>query len=347
MDKQEKNQDPKIFVTGATGFVGSNLVKMILEQGELGIKEPKEVACLVRSPDKAVNKLPREMTLVPGSLKNKELLHEVTKNISQAIIHIAALYNYYSKKKEYEEINVEGTRNILNAFVNSESNLFIYVSTIGVYDQFGKREATYTEEAAIDSKKGPHYNLSKRKAEQLVRECAIENPEKKFIILRPGGITGPGDENNVALFINSFNLKMMPKMIRGENTLPYVDVRDLCKAIIHSANNAELMNGKAYNVCNESVEYKEMFEIVAEKINKKAPKIAVPYWFVQSSFPIIKLWRMFFKGNKNSVIQVALLGLSGRKIFCPSDKLVETGFVFDHPIRKSMEEGIDSYLNQK
>lgn len=124
-----KQKNKKIFVTGASGRIGSNLVKKLL-------KDNYEVIALVR--DKSKIKKRKNLEVVVADINEVNNYKKEIKKC-RVVYHLAAYQNMFDKDiKEFERVNVEGTKNILDLLVDSGVERFIYVSTVMVFKKTGK-----------------------------------------------------------------------------------------------------------------------------------------------------------------------------------------------------------------
>jgi nucleoside-diphosphate-sugar epimerase len=123
----------KVLVTGAGGFTGRALVLKLLDQGE-------EVVALVRNPDVCKDLEEKGARLLAGDIKSEESVREAVKG-AEAVYHIAALFRRAGfPDSEYREVNIEGTRHLLDASVREGVKAFVHCSTIGVCGDIDSHE---------------------------------------------------------------------------------------------------------------------------------------------------------------------------------------------------------------
>jgi nucleoside-diphosphate-sugar epimerase len=118
----------KVFITGATGQVGSQLVEYLINEKELGISSPRDIFCLIRNPAKAVKLKELGITIVEGDLLDNDTITEVMNNGITYVFHTAANILLNQTYEQMYEPNVVGTRLMLDAFANSDAKCFIYTS---------------------------------------------------------------------------------------------------------------------------------------------------------------------------------------------------------------------------
>lgn len=175
----------KTLVTGATGFIGSHLVKALVEQG-------KDVRCLVRktSDTQYLNELGVE--LFYGDLLYKESLQEVAKNVN-IVYHLAGIV-HSKKSSDYYKINTNGTQNLVEVFLSEKIERFVYLSSIAAVGPNREHGILLNEQSPcrpIDP-----YGRSKLGAEKL-----LMNFFKKYgfpiVIIRPPTVYGPSGRSQI------------------------------------------------------------------------------------------------------------------------------------------------------
>lgn len=171
------------FVTGGTGFVGTNLVKRLTADGW-------EVTALHR-PTSKLDYLRRfRVRLVSGDVTDPVSLERAVPEGVDTVFHVAADLSFTAagEAQQYRN-NVEGTRNLLDVARRRGARCFVHTSTLGTY---GGRPETFDESATQLGATSPlHYSRSKWLAEEEVRRAARDG--FNALILNPGGILGPYD----------------------------------------------------------------------------------------------------------------------------------------------------------
>ncbi len=172
----------KYFVTGATGFIGGEIVKQLVGRGH-------KVVALVRSPGKSVMLKALGVEIHPGDIIERETLQAPMTGVD-GVFHVAAWYKVGVKEPLADQINVEGTRNVLHMMRTLEIPRGVYTSTVAVFsDTRGVvPDETYRYE-------GPHlseYDRTKWIAHYRVALPRIEEGLPLSIVM-PGLVYGPGD----------------------------------------------------------------------------------------------------------------------------------------------------------
>jgi nucleoside-diphosphate-sugar epimerase len=249
----------KFFVTGATGFIGSRVAKLLLEQGHI-------VNSLVRSPKKAQSLRNMGALLFEGDITDKESMRKPMKDVD-GIFHIAALYKLGIKdKKEAELINVTGTKNVLELMKEYTIKKGVYTSTLAVYSD--TKDRMVDESYYFSGKHISVYDKTKWRAHYLVAQQMI-NDGLPLVIVLPGVVYGPGDTSAIGSSLKEYlqgKLSMLPK----KNIYCWAHVEDI--AFGHILAMEKGVPGQSYIIAGPRHSIEEAF-VLAEKITGiQAPK---------------------------------------------------------------------------
>lgn len=244
----------KILVTGASGFLGKNLIRELSKE--------HSIRCLVRkkTSKKDISFLRKHNTeLIYGDITNIVSIKDVTKNID-IIFHLASkLMGKSYNKNIYNKVNVEGTSNLINDSKKSNVKKFIFISTAGVYGSVIKAN----ENSPISPTN--IYEKTKAKAEKMVINSSLD-----YIILRPGIIFGPEDKRIIKMF-KIANKGVFPLIGKGDNILQLLFVKDFVLIVVNILK-LKLKNQIINVAGNEEISLKD-FVI---KINRKVKLLHLP-----------------------------------------------------------------------
>lgn len=186
-------------VTGASGFIGSHLVRKLLSAGW-------KVRILVRNQDDS--ELFHGCEQVVGSIQNQEVLNSACEGVG-VVFHLAGIAHAgISDAALLNSVNVEGARNLVDACLKNGVPRFIFFSSI---------LAANPNESA--------YAASKKKAEDLVLGAASESFQPT--VLRPVNVYGAGMRGNIAGLINRISKGSLPPLPKLQNQIPLISVHDL------------------------------------------------------------------------------------------------------------------------
>lgn len=162
-----------LLITGATGFLGQNILREIEKK-----RKGKDIRILTTDPEKAKRMYPR-YEIVRGDVTDPKTLDGIGKDVD-VIIHLAGLVSYTRPREELFRVNVEGTRNILEACPNAKK--IVFSSSVAVYGEI----RGIADEDYRNKPKTP-YGESKREAERLIRDSGLES-----VIFRIAPVYGKG-----------------------------------------------------------------------------------------------------------------------------------------------------------
>jgi len=336
----------KVFVTGATGQVGMHVVEHILADKKLGISNPSDVICLVRNPKKADRLKQLGVTIIKGDLQDSDTITDVMANGIDFVFHVAANILLNQTYEQMYGPNVLGTRIMLDAFVKSQVKCFIYTSSIAVYEAFNGRKRYYNldENSPLGDLEGEPYQVTKRIAENLVRDYAKKNPNKTIIITRLGPIIGAGDRQTIPSIVQVMKYRLLPKLInRGKHLFAITSARDVARGKVFLAEYTGDISGEIYNIAHEPISYRRIMNIIADHYQRIPPKFSITYWFFKSLLPLLRVLQKIFP--KIKLIKTALSPITikyvGKTYIYDSTKLKNLGFKY----LVSPEEAVIDSLN--
>lgn len=250
----------KILITGATGLLGSNLVRLLVDRGY-----PVGVFVHTRSYTTTLQNLPVKKHF--GDILDKESLEAAVQEYD-ILVHAAAITDYWpSRSQKIREVNIEGTRNIINAVKRFNLERLIYIGSGISSNTVDSRYPSERKHPFAGAKYGLDYVDSKYMALQLVLDAARQDSVPALAIL-PTFMIGPYDSlpTSGKLILALVNQKLKFYTRGGRN---FVDVRDVATAIANSIEKGKI--GKYYVTGNENLTYKEFFEKVTKVLGVPAP----------------------------------------------------------------------------
>jgi dihydroflavonol-4-reductase len=266
----------KVFVTGGTGFIGGEVVRQLRGRDD-------EVACLVRTPEKAAKLSELGCELVSGDLGNEGAIRQGMEGCD-AVIHAAAVYQVgipASQRPAMREANVGGTERVLGAALQARIPKVVYVSTVGV---FGNTDGQIVDESYEHPAKDftSAYEETKWEAHQVAKRLIGEG--LPCVIVQPGGVYGPGDTSSIGQLLNQFLDGKMPLMPFPELGICLTHVEDVAKGILLALNKGT--PGETYVISGPATTMREAIGVVAEITGRKPPRGAIPTPLMKAMIPI-------------------------------------------------------------
>jgi len=247
-------------ITGATGLVGSYLCKFLLQKGEKVVGLRRKTSRLDLLGD-VINKI----EWIEGDLLDIDFLLEATENC-KFLYHCGALISYKKKfHKELMQINVKGTKNVVNAALQNNVKKIVHVSSISALGASDKHKLI--NENINADKWNSAYGLSKYLAELEIFRGIAEGIES--VIINPSVILGAGywHKNSGNLFKQADN----NFAYYSTGSTGYVDVRDVIE-IMYQLMHKNISNER-FIVSAENISFKNILTKIAVLLNKKPPTI--------------------------------------------------------------------------
>ncbi len=318
--KYQINPGKKVFVTGATGLLGSHLVKKLTAQH-------KNIKALYR------NEVPftdSNIEWIKGDLFDIVLLEETLHDVDE-VYHCAGKVSFNPKeKKQVFKTNIEGTANIVNACLEAGVKKLLHVSSVSALGRI--RENTIVNETMQWSEETSNsaYGESKYLAEMEVWRGIAEG--LNAVIVNPTIILGAGDWNKGSSEIFRTIYKEFPYYAEG--VTGFVDVKDVVEAMITLMNSN--ISAERFIISAENISYKELFELIASTFHKKPPyKKITP--FMASTIWRLEAVKSLFTGKAPFITkETAHTALA--KVYFDNGKLLKTlpGFKYT-PMRDAIE----------
>lgn len=290
-----------VFVTGATGLLGNNLVHLLLDQGYC-------VKALVRSSDKARKQFEAndKLELIVGDITNPQSFARALEGC-EILFHTAAFFrdNYKggSHWDELEKINITGTTTLLECAYAAGIRQFVHVSSIAVLD--GARGQLIDETCDRNIADADDYYKSKIDSENAVRSFAKKHPDMSCYYILPGWMWGPGDMGPTSsgqLALDVLN-KKLPALVPG--TFSVVDARDVAQAMIEVTKKGT--NGSRYLVAGCFITMKDLVQLIGKCANVQTPTKTLP---VPILYGVALFQELYHKITKKPI----LLSLSSVKL---------------------------------
>ncbi|WP_276504823.1 NAD-dependent epimerase/dehydratase family protein [Terrimonas pollutisoli] len=257
----------KTLVTGATGYVGHNLALSLAQNGNM-------VNILVRNTNSPLIPQHPLIRIFAGDITKKETILPAIENCD-TVFHTAALVRFCSRRPtDFYDINVEGTRHMLDAALKAGVKKFVFTSTGGVIGPSLHKEMSenYPRVAGFTN----DYDLSKFLAEKLVKEYA--DLGLHTVIVTSTKVFGPGIDKH-QLSVNSVIRRFISGKIsfcpRPDDFVSnYVFIDDLVKGHLLAA--VRGIKGEKYIIGGENLSYKEFFEKLRQVSGMRGIIIPMP-----------------------------------------------------------------------
>ena len=256
----------KVFITGASGFIGGNLVRRLVEKGY-------RVKALVRPGSKISTALVNEVEIVEGDILDFDT---VLRGVSECgwVFHCAAAYKFWARDpRDIYKTNVNGTDNVLVAAHLAGVDRIVYTSTVGTIGLpkvgLGNETTPLPRHQVVGN-----YKRSKYLAEKIVLKKATAGIP--VIVVNPTAPVGAWDvkPTPTGKVILDFLKQKMPAYVH--TGLNFVDVSDVAEGHILAAIKGTI--GERYILGNQNMSLLELFENLQELSGRKRPRLHIPNW---------------------------------------------------------------------
>jgi dihydroflavonol-4-reductase len=266
-----------VSVTGASGHVGSNLCRMLLKRGH-------KVRALVHRDETGLQGL--DLEKVHGDVLNTSVLQELF-NGSDVVIHLAAIISIKGKRNKYlEEVNIEGTRNVIKAIEKNGVKRLIHFSSIHAINHFPLSEPMDESRPFVNNFPLP-YEKAKSLGEKIVMN-AVRETGLDAIVLNPTAIIGPYDfkPSLMGQLVKRLYKRQLPALVKGGYN--WVDVRDVSIAAINAIESGK--SGERYILSGIWAGLTDLSRMVSDITGRKTPTLVTPMWLAKVGVPFISTW---------------------------------------------------------
>jgi dihydroflavonol-4-reductase len=319
------------FVTGATGFIGSHVVRQLLRRGD-------RVRILARNSSRKSNVESFGCEIAIGDLKDSMSLLRCVQGCSR-VYHVAADYRLWARNpQDIYDNNVGGTRNLLSACCEAGVEKVVYTSTVGT---IGIRKdgppADEDSPVKLDDMIG-HYKRSKFMAEQVAKEFASSG--LPVVIVNPTTPVGAGDlkPTPTGNIILEFIKGRMPAYV--DTGLNIVGVEDVAQGHLLAEIHGRI--GERYILGGENWSLEEILDALARICNKRTPRFRIPWTLALvagyfENFAIGTLLR------REPLIPLEGVRMARYKMYISSEKARKELDYNPQPAEKALREAVDYF----
>ena len=323
----------KTLVTGSTGFLGSAILRELLDDG-------REVKVLVRKGTDTTNIDGLDVEIAYGDLRDFESLQSAS-NGCDILYHTAAYYSLWDQDKQLiYDINVEGTRKILQAAKEKGLERIVYTSTVGCIglndDTTPSNENTPFNLNTLSN----DYKKSKHQAEQVVLEFTRSG--LPVVIVNPSTPVGPRDIKPTPtgkIILDFLNRKMPAYLDTGLNL---IDVKDCARG--HILAEQKGISGERYILGNQNMSLFEILVTLEKITGLKAPRVKMPFWVALSAGWVCEMVSNHVTG-KPPAVPWAGVKMAKYFMYFDSSKAVQKLGLPQNPVENALRQSVDWFKN--
>jgi dihydroflavonol-4-reductase len=272
-----------VVVTGASGHVGANLVRALLDQG-------RSVRALVHHDRRGIEGL--DLDVVQGDVRDLASLERAFAG-AEVVYHCAARVSIQRDEGPLvEACNVEGPRYVVEACLRTGVRRLIHFSSIHAFQQhpldepLDETRAQVSLDRANGSRRASPYDRSKAAGEREVRQGIARGLDA--VILNPTAVIGPHDyrPSHIGQVVLDLCRRRLPALVAGG--FNWVDVRDVVAGALRAEQRAP--TGASYLLVGHWVPVHELAATVADLSGVPTPRLVCPAWLAASAAPLFVAW---------------------------------------------------------
>lgn len=324
----------RILVTGATGFVGSYLLRLLLQKGVLVRATRRKGSSFSLLEDVA-----DKVEWVEADLTDLGALEDAFEGVTH-VFHCAALVSFHPKEaSKMLKVNVEGTANIVNLCLDFGVKRLVHISSIAALGRAANRPHLDETCKWVESKGNSRYAVSKHLAEMEVQRGIAEGLSAAMV--NPSVIVGSRDwEEGMAGFFKKIDqgLKFCPSGGSG-----FVDVRDVVRFAFLLLESD--VSGERYILNSENLSHREFFGMIAKELDVKPPPVTVGPFLAEVAWRVEWLKEKILGSAPLATKESARASVTN---YTYSNEKSRAAFGFEYlPMQQTIRETAAQYLEAK
>ena len=322
----------KTLITGANGFIGSAVMRLLLERGH-------DLRVVVRPGSDRRNLEGIPVEVVEGNLQDKTSLKQAV-NGCNAVFHLAADYRLWipDPDKMYQT-NVTGTRDLMLASAEAGVEKIVYTSSVAVLGLNKDGSPADEETPMVADDMIGHYKRSKYQAEKEVSRLIDENG-LPAVIVNPSTPLGPRDIKPTPtgkIIVDTLNDRMPAYVDTGLN-IAHVD--DVAHGHLLAFEKGKI--GERYILGGENLSLQTILAIICELTEKKPPSIKLPHNFILPIAWCMERWATISKKEPRATVDE--VRMSKNLMYFSSDKAVKELGYQCRPANEAIKDAIDWFI---
>ncbi len=253
----------KIFLTGATGFIGGHVVPRLQQDGH-------ELLCLVRRPAPRLEQ--PGVTIVAGDVTDRAAVEHALPGCD-GVVHLANVYSFWERDRGvYERVNVAGTRHVMECALAAAVPRVVHVSSCVVFGR--PKDAPFTEASEPGAERFSEYARTKYAGDRAAWDLH-EHRGLPLVTILPGAVVGPGDTKATGDYVRALLERRMPARVMEESVMTFVHVRDVAEAIARALLRDDLA-GERFLVGAERLTFGDVNRLVRDVAGVPLPSLVMP-----------------------------------------------------------------------
>lgn len=320
----------KVIVTGASGHLGANLIRGLISHGW-------DVKALVHHDTRALEGL--DIEHVHGDILDIDSLKNAFKDVD-IVFHLAARISVIKQdKKQVEELNINGVRNVIDSCMAAGVKRLVHVSSFHAHIQEPLNEVLDETRPLINSKNYPPYNYSKAEGERLVRQ-ALQNG-LDAVIITPAGIIGPYDFQMSHFGSTILAIARGKLRILVDAGLNWVDARDMSEGMIAAAKKAS--TGEKFILSGHQAALRTIADYITEYMDQEPLGTVLPYSVARLFAPVVSTFDRI-RGKRQLFTPISMDELNSNRHLSHEKASKRLGYE-PRPLKETITDTLDWFTN--
>jgi dihydroflavonol-4-reductase len=318
----------RVLVTGATGFIGANVVRRLLERGH-------DVRVLVRETSDRSNLADLHVDAASGDLRDAWAVRRAVRGC-EWVFHVAADYRFWARDpRDLYDSNVQGTRHVMDACLAEGVQRVVHTSTVGTIGLSALPTACDETTALVSGQLTSHYKRSKLEAERIVLQYAERG--LPVVIVNPSAPVGPWDAKPTPTgqIIVDFARRKLPAVV--DTGLNVVHVRDVAEGHVLAAERGRV--GERYILGHRNMTLVQILDELSSLTGVPAPRLRLPYavaWTAGAVSTGLSNWVT----HRPPAIALEAVRMARRRMFFDPAKAVRELGLPQTPVRTAFEDAL-------
>jgi dihydroflavonol-4-reductase len=313
-----------VAITGATGHVGSNLVRQLVARGD-------QVRALTRSPD-PLELRGLSLVRVAGDVGSGDGLPALLDG-AELVFHLAAQISIVGPMNGLvHRVNVEGTRNVAAAAKRAGVRRMVHCCSVHVFEPEPFHQPTDEARSRVQRGEAPAYDVSKAEGEAVVREAVADGLDA--VIVHPSGVMGPHDfkPSRMGHVLQKLYRRRLPALLAGG--FDWVDARDVSAGMLAAAERGR--TGESYLLTGHYRTVAQVADVAQAVTGVPRPRLVCPKWVAEIGAPFMDLAAWAMRGGEPLYTSESLMPLELRMAYDRSKAERELGYAprpFEETVR--------------
>ena len=327
-------------VTGATGLLGSHIAANLRKAGQ-------GVRALVRKTADTKFLQDIGVELAYGDVTDRASIDAAMKGV-KVVYHAAARVGDWGPWREFVEITINGTRNMVESAAAAKAERFLHVSSISAYGHPNQAGLVLDESAPLGQNlyRWSYYSRAKVEAEKILWDASAQK-RLAVTVIRPSWLYGERDRASMPRLIRAVRTGKIKLVGDGSNRLNLTYAGNEADGVILAATSPQAV-GQAYNLCHDgSITLAEYLNRIAAAVGAKPVTKKVPYDVAYAAAFVFECVGHLLHQKRPPLVTRYSLWLMGRKVFFSSEKICrDLGYApavgYDEGIARSVKWALEN-----